>query len=55
MIEESRIVGRYAPSPTGELHMGNLRTAILAWLHARLQGGKFIVRMEDIDLSLIHI
>ena len=53
MFEESRIVGRYAPSPTGELHMGNLRTAILAWLHARLQGGKFIVRMEDIDLPRV--
>jgi len=49
MPEKSKIIGRYAPSPTGELHFGNLRTAMLAWLHARLQGGDFIVRMEDLD------
>lgn len=42
--------GRYAPSPTGELHLGNLRTAMLAWLHSRLQGGRFILRMEDLDI-----
>ena len=42
-------VGRYAPSPTGDLHLGNLRTALLAWLHARLNGGEFILRMEDLD------
>ncbi len=44
-----QIIGRYAPSPTGDLHLGNLRTALLAWLSARARGGKFIVRMEDID------
>lgn len=44
-----RVVGRYAPSPTGVLHLGNLRTALLAWLHARLQGGTFLLRMEDLD------
>lgn len=44
-----QIVGRYAPSPTGALHFGNLRTALIAWLHARLQGGKFLLRMEDLD------
>ena len=49
MSEKAKVVGRYAPSPTGDLHFGNLRTAMLAWLHARLQGGKFIVRMEDLD------
>ncbi len=43
------VTGRYAPSPTGDLHLGNLRTALLAWLHARLQGGAFLMRMEDID------
>lgn len=41
--------GRYAPSPTGPLHLGNLRTAMLAWLQARLAGGSFILRMEDLD------
>ncbi len=41
--------GRYAPSPTGPLHLGNARTALLAWLQARLRGGAFIMRMEDLD------
>lgn len=49
MIEKQNIVGRYAPSPTGDLHLGNLRTALLAWLHARVHGGEFLMRMEDID------
>jgi len=42
-------VGRYAPSPTGDLHLGNLRTALLAWLYIRLQRGTYLVRMEDLD------
>ncbi len=42
-------IGRYAPSPTGALHLGNLQTALLAWLHARLHGGTFLLRMEDLD------
>jgi glutamyl-tRNA synthetase len=41
--------GRYAPSPTGTLHLGNLRTALLAWLFARSQDAAFRVRMEDLD------
>jgi len=41
--------GRFAPSPTGDLHLGNLRTALVAWLSARSQGLSFIVRMEDLD------
>ena len=43
------VTGRFAPSPTGELHVGNLRTALVAWLAARSQGAGFIVRMEDLD------
>ncbi len=43
------IRGRYAPSPTGTLHLGNLRTALLAWLFARSAGGAYILRMEDLD------
>ncbi len=41
--------GRFAPSPTGALHLGNLRTALAAWLCARSSGGRFMVRMEDLD------
>ncbi|MFK8022534.1 MAG: tRNA glutamyl-Q(34) synthetase GluQRS [Ilumatobacter sp.] len=41
--------GRFAPSPTGDLHLGNLRTAVLAWLAARSTGRDFLVRMEDLD------
>ena len=40
---------RYAPSPTGQPHIGNVRTAFFNWLYARNNGGKFIVRMEDTD------
>jgi glutamyl-tRNA synthetase len=41
--------GRYAPSPTGDLHLGNLRTALLAWMAARRSGGRFVLRIEDLD------
>lgn len=41
--------GRYAPSPSGDLHFGNLRTAVLAWLFARHTGRNFYLRVEDID------
>jgi glutamyl-tRNA synthetase len=40
---------RYAPSPTGDPHVGNIRTALWSWLHARRHGGAFIVRIEDTD------
>jgi glutamyl-tRNA synthetase len=43
--------GRFAPSPTGPLHLGNLRTALLAWLFARAGGGRFLIRVEDLDAS----
>lgn len=42
-------VGRFAPSPTGELHVGNLRTAIAAWASATSAGGDFLIRWEDLD------
>jgi len=41
--------GRFAPSPTGVLHLGNLRTALASWLSARAAGGRWLIRMEDVD------
>jgi glutamyl-tRNA synthetase len=41
--------GRFAPSPTGPLHVGNLRTALLAWLFARSAGSRFLLRIDDLD------
>ncbi|TSE00653.1 tRNA glutamyl-Q(34) synthetase GluQRS [Skermania sp. ID1734] len=41
--------GRFAPTPSGDLHLGNLRTALLAWLFARSTGRSFLLRMEDLD------
>lgn len=49
-----RARGRYAPSPTGALHLGNLRTALLAWLFARAAGGAFTLRIEDLDLPRVR-
>ncbi|OGY75951.1 MAG: glutamate--tRNA ligase [Candidatus Jacksonbacteria bacterium RIFOXYB2_FULL_44_15] len=43
------VITRYAPSPTGEPHIGNIRTAIFAWLFARSKAGKFYLRIEDTD------
>ena len=40
---------RYAPSPTGDPHVGNIRQAVWSWLHAKRYGGDFIVRLEDTD------
>lgn len=48
-MASKRYVGRLAPSPTGALHLGNVRTFMVAWLRARSQGGKVIFRMEDLD------
>jgi glutamyl-tRNA synthetase len=51
LVSSSPHDGRFAPSPTGALHLGNLRTALLAWLFARAGGGRFLIRVEDLDAS----
>jgi len=47
--QSSDVVTRFAPSPTGLLHLGNVRTALLNWLFARRHGGRFLLRLEDTD------
>ena len=42
---------RIAPSPTGELHIGNARTALFNWLYARNNNGKFLLRIDDTDIE----
>ncbi|MBP3299610.1 MAG: tRNA glutamyl-Q(34) synthetase GluQRS [Muribaculaceae bacterium] len=46
---EKEVKGRFAPSPTGRMHLGNLFAALLSWLSVRSQGGKWVLRMEDLD------
>ena len=49
MSEQAPIVTRFAPSPTGYLHIGGARTALFNWLFARGRGGRFLLRIEDTD------
>ena len=46
-----KIITRFAPSPTGYLHIGGLRTALYSYLYARKNGGEFLLRIEDTDLK----
>lgn len=46
--------GRFAPSPTGPMHLGNARTALAAWLQARAAGGAFVLRVEDLDRTRVR-
>jgi len=48
-VEERRICGRFAPSPSGRMHLGNLWSCLLAWLAARSAGGGMVLRLEDLD------
>ena len=43
------VLGRFAPSPSGRMHLGNVFSAMLAWLSAKSQGGEIILRIEDLD------
>ena len=49
MVKNVNVIGRFAPSPTGPLHIGNLRTALIAWLCAHQQDGELLLRIEDLD------
>lgn len=51
MVAAASVVTRFAPSPTGRLHVGNIRTALLNWLCARQLGGRFLLRIDDTDLE----
>jgi nondiscriminating glutamyl-tRNA synthetase len=51
MAEKEKVRVRFAPSPTGQLHIGNLRTALFNWLFARQKRGAFILRIEDTDVE----
>ena len=51
MGQDGSMIGRFAPSPTGPLHIGNLRTALIAWLAAHVTGGTMLLRIEDLDRS----
>ena len=48
-MSDKPVVTRFAPSPTGALHIGGARTALFNWLYARGRGGKFLLRIEDTD------
>ena len=48
-MEQKKVVTRFAPSPTGFMHVGGIRTALYAWLWARKNNGTFILRIEDTD------
>ncbi|MBQ3056924.1 MAG: tRNA glutamyl-Q(34) synthetase GluQRS, partial [Clostridia bacterium] len=45
------MIGRFAPTPSARLHLGNLMCALVAWLSARKQGGKILLRVEDLDIA----
>lgn len=50
-MAENKICGRFAPSPSGRMHLGNIFCALLAWLSARAQNGNMLLRIEDLDTS----
>ena len=51
---QPKVKGRFAPSPTGRMHLGNVFSALLSWLSAKSQGGTWLLRIEDIDPQRSH-
>ena len=50
----SKVATRFAPSPTGPLHIGGVRTALFNWLFAKSKGGNFLLRIEDTDKAVSY-
>ncbi|MBQ4600683.1 MAG: tRNA glutamyl-Q(34) synthetase GluQRS [Oscillospiraceae bacterium] len=50
-MEQKKTVGRFAPTPSGRMHLGNVFAALLAWLSVRSKGGEMVLRMEDLDTA----
>ena len=48
-MAELKTVGRFAPTPSGRMHLGNVFAALIAWLSVRSKGGEMVLRMEDLD------
>ena len=48
-MAELKCVGRFAPTPSGRMHLGNVFAALIAWLSVRSKGGEMVLRMEDLD------
>ena len=49
METKQTVVGRFAPSPSGRMHLGNLMCSLVAWLSAKSAGGRMVLRIEDLD------
>jgi glutamyl-queuosine tRNA(Asp) synthetase len=50
-VTQAKVIGRFAPSPTGVLHLGNLRTGLASWLSVKIRGGRWLIRIEDVDIA----
>lgn len=48
-VAESTVIGRFAPTPSGRMHLGNVFSCLMAWLSARSAGGRIVLRIEDLD------